>query len=108
MGYEYVNGWKWVGPGLEPTIGETKVEYATRVATEQAPSVTLAVIKGEEIIGMVKEPEEQEPTAKELLASESIEEPIDEAVAPKPDKKILLYGAIGIVAVIIIAFVARR
>jgi len=89
---------------LNPTIGETAEEYVARVATVVVPSVTLTNVKEEEIIGNEKEPEEKEPTAEELLASEPIEEP----VAPKPDNKILLYGAIAIVAVIVIAFVARR
>ena len=33
MAYEYVNGsWVWVGPGVEPIIGETKLAYEARAA----------------------------------------------------------------------------
>lgn len=80
---------------LNPTIGETAEEYVARVATVTVPPVTLTNAKDEEIIGNEKEPEEKEPTAEELSE-------------PKPDNKILLYGAIAIVAIIIIAWVARR
>jgi len=82
------------GDPFSPTIDETVEEYVARVATADVSPITLVYAKEEGIIGKEKVSEDREPTAEELVS--------------KPDSKWLLYGAIAIVAIIFIVWVARR
>ncbi len=44
-----------------PTIGETRKEQNTRIATQTVASKPLVKVKSESVIGMEKEEEEKEP-----------------------------------------------
>ena len=82
------------GDPLSPTIDETVEEYVARVATADVSPITLVYAKEEEIIGKEKVSADKEPTESQLVS--------------KPDSKWLLYGAIAIVAIIFMVWVARR
>ncbi len=88
------------GDALSPTIDETVEEYVARVATADVSPITLVYAKEEEVIGKEKALVDKEPTAdKESVAEELVS---------KFDSKWLLYGAVAIVAIIFIVWVARR
>lgn len=71
MAFNYVNGeFVWVGPGPQPTLGETKVAYQARVAAPQpvSPFPVVPVAPGAPVTPPQGEPQDAYPWIWPLLA----------------------------------------